>query len=437
MDEVLEGFGGDAAAAGVDSVLQGFADAPLEPAPAPAQPEAEGRTPLPAWLNGALTLSGDWAYAHSAPPPGAADYRGLNRLRVKLALAAEHKSASGWRFFANGYAHYDLAYRIQGRDDYPARVLDEYEDELELGELFVQGRLSERLDLKLGRQIVVWGKSDNLRITDVLNPLDQRAPGLVDIEDLRLPVSMVKLDYYWDRWNLSLMAIPEWRGPKLPPAGAEFNPFPDARPPEDAPEGAEFALAANGRFSGWDLSLYAARLYDDNAHVTDGTRRHARLRMAGAALNIAEGNWLYKAEVAYLSGLRFGGLLESEADRTDLLLGLEYAGFDNASLSLEAADRHLHGYDSALAASGQPEDLWQIALRYQADLLHDRLHLTALETRSGEDLDGGFTRLSAGYDLRDGLSVTGGAVVYHHGALPPFDGINNNDRLFLEVTYSF
>ena len=36
---------------------------------------------------------------------------------------------------------------------------------------------------------------DNLRVTDVLNPMDLRVPGLTDIDDLRLPVTMIKLDY--------------------------------------------------------------------------------------------------------------------------------------------------------------------------------------------------------------------------------------------------
>ncbi len=431
VDAVLEGFGDDGQA--VDDVLQGFGGAPAAPAARPTPPAPA----LPPWLNGSLALSGHWAYAHAAPAAGQTDYRGLTRLRAKLALQADHKFANQWRLFANGYAQHDFAYRIQGRDDYPGAVLDAYETELELGELYLQGRLNDDLDLKLGRQIVVWGKSDNLRVTDVLNPLDQRELGLVDIEDLRLPVSMAKLDYYQGDWNLSLMAAPEYRGPKRPPAGAEFDPLPGAPPPEDEPDGLELALAANGRFSGWDLSLYAARLYDDEAYLSQGRRRHARLNLTGAALNIAAGNWLYKAELAHLQGLRFNGLGEREEGRTDLLLGLEYAGLDNAALSLEVANRHLPGFDQALADAGQEQHLWQLALRYQAELWHDRLHLTALASRSGEGLKGGFTRLSAGYDLRDALTLTAGLALYHASEAPPYDALGDNDRVFLGLEYSF
>ena len=66
---------------------------------------------------------------------------------------------------------------------------------------------------------MVWGKSDNLRVTDVLNPLDNREPGLVDIEDLRLPTTMTKLDLYLGDWNLSGMVVHEVRFNKAPALG--------------------------------------------------------------------------------------------------------------------------------------------------------------------------------------------------------------------------
>ena len=100
---------------------------------------------------------------------------------------------------------------IDGRDNYTDDVLDDYEKELEFDEVYLQGSVTNDMDLKAGRQIVVWGRSDNIRITDVLNPLDLRWPGLVEIEKLRLPVTMTKLDYYIKGWSLSGIALHEVR----------------------------------------------------------------------------------------------------------------------------------------------------------------------------------------------------------------------------------
>lgn len=110
-------------------------------------------------------------------------------------------------------------------------VLNDYESDTEFREIFIRGKINPRLDLKVGRQIVVWGKSDNFRVVDVLNPPDLREPGLVDIENLRLPSCKSRLDYYQGDWSLSGLAIHEIRFDKLPPYGSDFYPFPVKLPP--------------------------------------------------------------------------------------------------------------------------------------------------------------------------------------------------------------
>lgn len=292
-----------------------------------------------------------------------------------------------------------------------------------------------------GTGYVVWGKSDNLRVTDVLNPLDLREPGLVDIEDLSLPLTMLKADYYLGDWGLSAIAIPEIRFNKTPASGSDFFPFatpmPSERVPADGFGNAEYALAANGVFSGWDLSFYWADIYDDNPHLVimeNGARlAHNRLKMAGAAVNVAAGNWLLKSEIATISGLDFVG---TRKRHHDLLVGAEYAGFRDATVSLEVVRRHVVGFDSTLAAAGGVENEYQTALRYTGDFLHDRLELTALASLSGAELDeGGFARVSAQYDLRDALTLSGGTVLYWEGERAP--AIADNDRVFVEMKYSF
>ena len=83
---------------------------------------------------------------------------------------------------------------FKGRSNYTQDVRDDYIWEVDFREVWLQGSVSRSVDAKLGRQIVNWGRSDTVRVLDVLNPLDNREPGLVDIEDLRRPVMMVRVD---------------------------------------------------------------------------------------------------------------------------------------------------------------------------------------------------------------------------------------------------
>jgi hypothetical protein len=461
LDEVLAGFDEpDAVPSTGPSAVPSAVAAPIQPAqidprqtgsdPAPAE-QAPAIVPAdtvnpfsPGHFAGSVSFSGVYAYVNRDPAPGSAtDFEGITRLRTRLKLEYQADPLPDWRFYADGHAWYDAVYQLIDRD-YPQSVKDDYQREIELDELWLRGRLGSAADTKLGRQIVVWGKSDNLRITDVINPLDARELGMVDIEDLRLPVAMSRLDLYRGDWNLSALLIHEVRFDKLPPFGSEYFPLPAPLPPDDKPDSSlqnsQFGLALNGSFSRWDLSLYAANIFDRQPWVANpGTPqaalRHARISMLGAAAVLPMGNWLWKSELAHYPGLRLTGH-DQRVARSDVLLGLEYAGFDDTTLSLELADRHLYDYDPL--PGGPPRNNWQAAVRYQGDFQHDRLHLAVVGTFVELfDNAAGFVRSQAEYELTDAIDVTVGLVLYQQGELPPTSGLGDNDRVFVDLEWSF
>lgn len=437
LSDVLEGFDNTPAARdGLSDVLEGFEDGPGAIASG-----TEGFAPSP--LSGSASLSAHYVFGKNNTPAGV-DYHGLTRLRSRIDLAYDEELSGAWDLYVSGYAFYDAAYSLNGRNRYPDETLDQLESEAELGVSYLRGRLSRATDVTLGRQIVVWGKSDNLRITDVLNPLDNREPGVTDIRDLRLPLTMGRLDYYVGDWNLTAIAIPEIRFDKQPPYGSAYYPIALPMPPENVPDNGggntEYAASASATFSGWDLALYWAQVFDDRSHLVAtaaGPRaEHSRLTMNGIAAAAVSGNWVLRAEVAHLDGLKYSSAPGMEFRRTDALFGWDYAGFANATLSLELANRHINNYDDRLLTEQVREDTPQTAIRYQGDFLYDRLHLIALGMMQGNG-DGGFSRYQAEYDLSDALSLLGGVVLYHGGDALPFSGIENNDRIISELRYSF
>ncbi|MCB1852153.1 MAG: hypothetical protein KDI83_15485 [Gammaproteobacteria bacterium] len=447
LEELLDGFekapGPNSMGPALDDVLEGFEETTVT-----ERPPTDPRSGLASdWrVSGAIDFSTAFNFAHKQPAPDEADFRGLSRLRTSLDLELDGDLTPGWRLHLGLHGDYDAIYQVNGRDQYRSPLLDESENEVEVGEFYLQGSPAADLDLKLGRQILVWGKSDNLRVTDILNPLDMREPGIVDIEDLRLPVGMARLDYFREDWSFSLIAIPEVRFSKLPPYGSDFYQGSAAPPAERVPGDGfgnlQYALAANGIFSGWDLAFYWADLYQDQAYLAPNggvpERRHSRITMAGSATNVALGNWLLKGEFAYLNGLRFNNLPGVKRERADLLVGVEYSGFDNTTLSLERAVRRLSGFNDELAAAGYAEHQWQTALRYQGEFLNARLKLTALATFYGASLNqGGFLRLSGDYELAEAQILTLGVIFYENGESPPVFGIGDNDRLFASYRYSF
>jgi hypothetical protein len=452
LDDILSGF----AEPSLDDAMEGFSDHQEDGAVLDGfndeEVELQGSetvSRLPTWLSlsGSLGVAGSYNFSHDAPESGQTDHRDLSKLRTSADLRGDARFNSDWQGRVELKGFYDWIYDLKGREEYTSQVLDEYVHELEIGEMWIQGRLSANLDVKLGRQIVVWGKSDNIRITDVLNPLDNREPGLVDIRNLRLPVAMSKLDYYQGKWNISGMVIHENRSHKEPVYGNDFYMGASPPPPEDEPGMAlrnqEFGLAINGIFSGWDLSFYGASLFDDITHLqqtSSGVKRtHSRINMAGMAMNIVRGSWLLKGETAWFDGLEYS-VDVGEKSRFDLLVGTEYTGLAETVISVELANRHILAYDDRLAegATSTPEDEAQLAVRISRDFLHDTLTLTGLVSAFIlSDNDGGFTRLTGEYELNQNVQLTTGIILYQNGSKTNFREIGDNDRFFCELRYSF
>ncbi|TNF33307.1 MAG: DUF1302 family protein [Gammaproteobacteria bacterium] len=463
------------AAQSLEEALGGFDDTP---APAIETSSADGSL-LPEGLTGSIAVSSSWNYLDHDDATGRVDWQGLSKLRTRLNLQYDTALSDDWKARVSGYGFYDAVYALRDRDDYPDTVLSAYEDEAEIQEAWLQGKLASNLDIKIGRQIVNWGRSDNLRVLDILNPLDNREPGLTDIEDIRLPVGMIKADAYRDEWTASLIAIPEVRFSKNPPLGNDFyTPFSllpgnALRITEDEPEDfsdTSWAASLTGIFSGWDISFNAAHTWRDQPYLApapfngnalstlaQSTLAHSRITMVGAGGNITQGSWLFKWEAAYIDGMDYTtatpvttvlpgiGLVtipfptgSTETARVDVLAGVEFFGIANTTLSLEMVNRHIRDFSESMAPFYEQRDRMETALRATHSMLHDRLNLTAVGIAFGERAqDGSLVRLQAEYEWMDGLNVTGGIVTYQRGDLPPFTFIEDNDRVFAEVKYSF
>ena len=415
-----------------------------------------------------FTLSGDLAFKTSAGYKShrvkayktdvkGIDYSGINQAQTSLYLQLDAKLSHDWKMRISGDAYYDGIYDLNSHNDYNHDTKDEYRTQLRFDDVYLQGRLTPDLDLKVGRQIVVWGKSDSIRITDVINPLDNRLPGMTDIEDLRLSVGMAKFDYYEGDWNYSFMLIAESRIMLEAPARSEFFPvdsvFPTAAPDpflelKDTAtswENIQYAMAANGVFSGWDLSFYAADVLDQKWYLDIKTRdrRVSKVKMLGSAVNIAYGSWLLKSEVAFLNGVRYNST-QDDKNRLDTLVGVDYMGINDTVLSLEIANRHIFDYEAQMSSESitSPDYVdnneLQTAIRVTRSFVNETINVNALLSMFGGDWQyGGFGRIWVDIELSDGLNASFGVVDYIDGDRPYIKSISNNDRVFADITYSF
>lgn len=414
----------------------------------------------PYHISGYFKWSSAYNYSHKKPESFQTDWRGFSNLKSIFHIEFDSRLPLSFTLKLSGNAIYDALYEIKGKKKYTRDVLDEYEYETEIRKAYIEGKITDNFDIKIGRQIVVWGKSDNIRVTDVLNPVNMREPGLVDLEDLRLPVCMTKIDYYMGMWNLSVIATHERRFNKSPVFGSDFYPYSTKGPNENLPSHAfsdtEFAIAANAVFRGWDASFYFADYYDDTLYMKiDETfimeMYHASIRMWGAAINIAKGNFLFKFEGAVLDGINFSDYFfidDEEAwpkiispdtyGKTKLLAGIDYSGFKDATIIIEFMESILHDHDDVLRNNQIGEKNFESAIRIRRTFLNERLSMTFLAMLYGRYGKGGtLIRCQSDYDITDHIVLTVGIVTFDAGDDTLFQTFKNNDRVFFNVEFSY
>jgi len=397
-------------------------------------------------FGGQLSMASAYSYdLNTDSNPGLEPYNGLSKAQTLLRL---HSNIyfSGWRFHLGARGLYDWFYDLEGEDEFSSGVLDEHQSETDWHEVFLQGNITDNLYLKTGRQITSWGRSDNLRILDQLNPLDLREPGSTDIEDIRLPVNMTRISYLVGAWTMEGIAIHEIRFNKLPVAGSEFmqGNFPqfDEEIPDDD-WAAEHAFNITGVFSGWDLSMHHARLYDDTAYLDLSNPegpvfRHRRLHFSGMAFNRTFGSWLIKGEYARVENV-LDSFLQA-GTRSDIMLGFEYSGFINTQISAETSVQHLHEWRQPLVDTPfpRPRDFWQSAFRINRSFLNERLNLLLVALFQGKSLDEGhLVRFNIDYKPIDALTTSLGAVLYSGDNMSTIGRLADRDRILFGIKYHF
>lgn len=465
LDDLMGGFDDDSESAEVEQIEE-------KPDADDAPPAWLAKLPFGDFLSQHVVLSGslgagsvysylDHSVPHGDEPGRTSHYGNWTRLDLDGFLQLDVHLPGDWMMRAEALGWYDFAYRIRGRGDYAGAVLDAYEWQVDTGEVYLTGPLLENVDLTVGRKIVNWGRSDTFRVVDVINPLDNKEPGLVDIEDLRRPRTMVKLDGNAGPWSAQFLVIPENRYDRDPPRGSDFRPPPSlvqaALPPPTIDGRSDFegmpALAGkfDGSFSSWDFSLYGAYI-DESHRVFDaggptGLQLEAnRIGMLGAAGNFTRGPWLFKAESAWLRDvavLRFqsGNAIPSsdDNDRIDTMLGVEFYGRDNLTIAFEIVNRHLlKEHTAPMTLPLSPQSRFESGLRISRPFFRERVHLTLLALGLGERLqDGGAVRFSGDFEITDDWKLAGGWLIFIGGPDDGLGAFDSNDRLYAELKYSF
>lgn len=425
------------------------------------EPDAYSIEVNPFRLGGYLELDSSYAFEK--------DEDKLTRLEPALFLETEYKPTEAVKFRASGRAYYNAAYDIEDKDKGIESRLDEAVADVEPRDLYLDWKLDRLFSLRLGRQIVAWGASDYARITDVINPRDLTRPGMIDLEDARLPVAAIRLSAVFTAWSMEAVTVHEHPGSKITGRGTDFDYYArlrdpgiwinDKQTPDVGIDDTSMALKVTHSFNGGDISLVMANTFDDQPFLTyDGssggvwvfTPEYDRVSTYGLSSSLAKGSGLFKFETALrqdrrmtrndvlaqiASGLPVSAVRTTRRrDQIAALAGFEYTGIRDLRLSVELEMTHTLDHHPYLSAD---ENQYRSYVQATRNMLNDTLELDFfwINLNSG---DGNIYRFTGGYDIRDDLNIQAGIIFYDSvekdSDLYPY---KDQDRFFIRVKYSF
>lgn len=336
----------------------------------------------------------------------------------------------------------------------------------ELRELFVETTVGGAY-LTVGKQQVVWGQADGLKVLDLVNPQSFREFILDEFEDSRIPLWAVNLEVPIGDFVLqgvwqpdpSFHEIPEpdalyaFTAPRfLPPRVPGFFPvLDDVNRPRRLLADSDAGLRISTTVRGFDLSLNYLYHYDDR-YVFRGRRsvtelgptivftpEYERTHLIGGTFASAFGDLTVRGEVGYSTD-RY--LSTTDPRETDALvnmgeirsvLGFDWFGVRDTFLSLQVFQSWLLSRADGLLRERLDTDVTLVARR---SFLNDRLRAEAIWIHNLKDADG-LVRPRVTYELATGLSVWLGFDLFYGRDSGTFGEFNDRDRAVLGMQWGF
>ncbi len=320
----------------------------------------------------------------------------------------------------------------------------------------------DNIDLRVGRQQIIWGKAYGVFITDVVSPKDMREFLLPDFEEIRMGVTSVKANYYFGMNTVEAVWAPVFTATKMPGEGSIWRPEMDFPVPpqfdhslsdvKPSVENSEIFLRYSLMSPSADLEFVGGYFwYDDPAlhmereldpatgNITGLTvsPQYHRVSMAGGSFSKPVGRFVLRGEGGYYSGRYFQTTDPAVPDAVVKKNYLHYmAGIDftigGVNLSSQFIQEYILDYDAHIQ-----NDEFETTMTFMAnkDFFREKLRLE-LFAYTGFNNEDALIRPKITWDFADAFEVLGGANIFI-GEEGRFGQYSDNDMVYIKLKYSF
>ncbi|WP_068303568.1 DUF1302 family protein [Kordiimonas lacus] len=317
--------------------------------------------------------------------------------------------------------------------------------------------------LRLGKQQIVWGQADGLKVLDILNPQSFREFILPEFEDSRIPLWSVNAEIPIGELTLQLVWIPDTTYDDIPDQGSTFA-FTSPLMVPQAPVGVPITFARTNKPSkvisdsdvgvklsafldGWDLSLNYAYHYFDRPVVRrfitgEGVAIHQdymRSHLIGGTFSNVFGDFTLRGELGYATNRYFQtddiGDLDGVVRSNDFsyVLGLDYSGITDWFLSAQVFQSFLSNHEPDMIRGSVDTSITFLARR---NFMNEALTAEALLIQSLSDGDG-LLQLAVTYEWKSNVRLKAGADIFYGKKRGLFGQFREADRLTAGIEVAF
>jgi len=341
-------------------------------------------------------------------------------------------------------------------DDYAKSFIDELEDDdvkrnkFNLPELFVD-LYFDNFDLRMGKQVVAWGKADSVNPTDNINPQD--LSNFFE-QDEEIGVPAVKLGYYIGDFTIEGVFVPTFTPTRLPPLDSRLSvidlsnvplPINDPDLPSDSIANSQYGIRVLTTHEGWDFS---ASFYDGindypNVRLEPDfsiTPVYNKIRVIGADFATTFDRWGVHGEAA-----QFLSDGDAEDSYIQYVLGIDYNHSDiifdhDVFIIVEYIGDHTtkKGEDQLPVSGAMVNRVFSNSLF--AHIEYEFSDYFRLDCEGMVNLDNGedyFVKPEFSYDVNDNLTIAVGFDLLWGPSDTFFGGFDESDRVFTKLTYTF
>jgi hypothetical protein len=329
--------------------------------------------------------------------------------------------------------------------------------EAELREFYLDWKIGKHY-LTIGKQQIVWGKSDGLKILDLVNPTNFREFLLDDFDNSRIPLWSIKADLKLSkRVNAQLIWIPDLTYHVFPPPDGAFFPgalfsIPPAGytvmnnsvvKPKSPIQDADYGIRFSAFLNGWGITLNYLYQYDNfpvSKTVVDEINSEIilnpifkRYHLLGSTFSNAFGSFTVRGEIGYSKDKYFSssnlnveeGIFNS--DQIIGVIGIEYAGISNSTVSFQLFEDYIFDNQDVVGRR---------ASETNASLLINRRFANETITASvicvqNLNVGDGFVRPKVDYLLLNNLTATLSADLFYGNSTHLFGQFGHLNRVSL------